>query len=286
MGDDMQKIVMQKGVAGLGNRLQILGRCVDLAQEIGAKVYPDWRDRCWVLGWHAYLTLGALSECEMPQDVPPETIYPPHWATENRYIAETCLRQWYGHIRADSIPSTAELSVYMGYNAGYSDELFRHLRLRPGMLTALGARMWLSRLEPGGYNCWHIRHNDKKSKPEDIEEAFAAMESSTLPPVLLTDNIALNGRADQAGISCPSFLPAQRPRGGGVHHMDLCAFDRGMCNASAIADLWIGGMAHEFHAICPASTFSQFIERGRKHIVDGRNYFERTGFAAEKGQAE
>src|SRR6056297_3500142 len=74
------KLIVQKGIAGLGNRLQVLGRVVDMAHETGRSWFADWRDSSWEDGFDPYFEqlpglVGAEGCSVWPNPWTPETLW-------------------------------------------------------------------------------------------------------------------------------------------------------------------------------------------------------------------
>ncbi len=78
------KTVIQKGIAGLGNRFQVLGYCFDLSIKHKAQLLVDWRDSSWNDDFSYYFN------SDMTKDYPPillefPNIKPEWWGEEKRF---------------------------------------------------------------------------------------------------------------------------------------------------------------------------------------------------------
>jgi len=248
----MPKSIVQKGIAGIGNRLQVLGHCVDMAAQTGRRVYPDWRDISWRLGFYDYFTLAGsgLPESE-------ESIWPKPW-THDTLWCECPKKLWKDKGRArysaSAIPGDTDVAVVCAYCASYSDKLFQDLGVLPYIVESALAWLEENDRKSGEYNCWHIRHTDKKTDKDALQDAKARIKPGD---VVITDNHDIT-----AWGLCPSFtLPnAQR----GMHHAKVDEATKHEINVSAIRDMVIAGLADKFTGLCRKSSYSEFIKRGRK----------------------
>jgi hypothetical protein len=58
----MRRTVVVKGIAGLGNRMQVLGHCCDLASRWKAVLCVDWTHNSWSESFDNYFQLACPSE--------------------------------------------------------------------------------------------------------------------------------------------------------------------------------------------------------------------------------
>lgn len=264
------KYVVQKGIAGLGNRLQGLGLALDIAHKHGARLAVDWTDaKIWRMGFDPYFRIDGADLCdivEIPEDT---TAWPECWRGNigGEFCRATMTQTKHAPHR------TAETIVVCRYNSKHSDRLFRGIRLSAETERYLRTVMATERLAPGNYDLWHIRHTDKRTDGwrEWLGSAIEAQESTGIRSVVVTDSLQVQKVAHRLGLCCPSSICDPLP-GGGVHHADINDQAKHVVNMSAIADMWLAIKSRQFTACCPTSTFSEFAERMRRVTGKGASH--------------
>jgi len=276
----MTEYIIHKAVAGLGNRLQALGRCVDLAAQTGATLITDWRD----LSWQDHFTSCWALDSTPHKDMTPELAHSKHWGrTWPSFWTPDMLAdfkrwdwpQWNAmkHVKEPKTNDAGESSAVMAgtttivvcrYSAGYSDRLFSDLRVAPAVLIGVREALHSNDLQPFGYDCLHVRHTDKKGS--DPMQAIAELDPSR-DWVVCTDALTVKEQAQKAGHICPSLIP--KTQGGwGIHHTNREHLqEQGMTrediNRSAVIDMIICGLSRNFRHTCSSSSYDLFINRGR-----------------------
>jgi hypothetical protein len=262
------KYLIQKGVAGLGNRMQALGRCVDLQRRTGAALWIDWRDFSWREGFESCFRLDNAESltCEDALGQAWGDTYPIFWTPEK--VAD--FKRWdgpYAEDRATKEPKTWDRSeenaidqgrdtlVVCRYSAPYSDELFKRLHLSDAVLEAV-------RQERVVEDAIHIRHTDKKG-----EDPYKLIDGLSRPHRVCTDSVKAKAYAVEKGHVCTSVIANARG-GWGVHHTDdadLAAdgLTRRAINRGAVVDLVLCGLAKTFRTNCSNSSYAMLINRGR-----------------------
>ena len=250
--------VINKGIAGLGNRLQSLGWALDTALKHDAKLVVDWEDSTWRLGFNDFFSLDGidiapLSEVPDDIDVSPET-----W--RDKWMHRCGTKQG-GKAMTYRIEPDAEAQVICVYKHAHSDELSRRIRPSPASQETIAANL---NMMPS-FNAYHIRNTDKQTSDwqEWIEEATNRQNVSKQPSLIATDSIEVEAAARDAGLVCVSWLIPPDAKGG-VHHARCNDETKDAINLSAVVDMWLCVHAETFTACCPSSTFSQFVERMRK----------------------
>ena len=254
--------VINKGIAGLGNRLQSLGWALDTALKHDAKLVVDWEDTTWRFPFGDYFTLDGIDIAplsEVPDDI---DVSPKAWRglwREQAGSRKGCKAMTY------RIAPGAEAQVICVYKHRHSDDLYRRIRLSGESRHFLKAARVSHGLSLGEFNVWHIRHTDKRTERWEnyIKDAANEQKKTGIRSVVVTDSLQVQEVAHRLGLCCPSSICDPLP-GGGVHHADINDLAKHVVNMSAIADMWLGIEAEAFTACCPDSTFSQFVERMRK----------------------
>lgn len=255
--------IIQKGIAGLGNRLMVLGWCLDNAIKYDTALWVDWRDSSWQTGFDAYFELSRVSLYEYISG----KYWPDCWDIQTAQDV-SCAKAMMPACKTaphDIDAHHAECDVFVAcqYLAPYSDAIFEHLHLTPYMQGWTSAYM---QALPDNYHCYHIRHTDKRTKYIDDRLFDAAQYKFSV--VVVTDSLQVKTKALELGLLCPSIIPAD-PKKGGVHHSKRATLaaqglDRETLNRSAVADMFVAGLADRFIACCPDSSYSKFVQRGRK----------------------
>lgn len=269
----MRRTIVDKGIAGLGNRLQVLGYCCDLASRANAALCVDWTHNSWSDHFEHYFFLSCLSEgafvrCEGDFG----NVFPQRYGsciTKNPLDCDEWLN---GDFLTDPDPDRDgpwDTLVVCRYRANYSNRLFRLLSLNEMMKQAVISRMNELKLLPGSYDCWHVRHTDSSGgSPVEILRAIARYAGSRRK-VVITDSFEVVEMCREFGIICPSIIPPIKVGGGiGVHHLAEERLVReGLSkqdvNRSVVTDLMIAGLACHFWGTCQGSTFSSFLYRAR-----------------------
>lgn len=271
-----RRYIIHKGIAGLGNRLQVLGRCLDIAQKTGAVLIPDWRDTSFQDDFFQYFSISGIKTAPV-SDIPviPEDykVLPMEWKNN---LEIPCAKKHFKNSfpRCSLIVSSSDWDVLAvcDYQAQHSDLIFdilhpssEILEKVSNTLNSADAYIW------GDLSVWHIRHTDKKGP--DPDELLKKMKSSSDPvKILITDNREIAEKAKEIGIYCCSEIPSV-PSKGGVHHssvkyLEQNGLTRKQLNVSAIADLYIGICAGKFYSTCENSSFSNFISRARRYYAE------------------
>jgi hypothetical protein len=269
----MRRTVVIKGIAGLGNRLQVLGHCCDLASRWNAALCVDWTHNSWSDSFENYFQLSCPSETAF---VRPEggfgQVMPSRYACCITKNPLNCHGSLNGDFLTETDPDPDgpwDSLVVCGYLARYSNRLFRILRLNQDIKQVVMGRMNELNLIPGAYDCWHVRHTDASGGcPDEILRAIAR-HSSTRRKVVITDSFEVVEMCRKLSIVCPSVIPSIK--GGsrvGVHHLgEERLLQEGLAkqdvNRAVVTDLMIAGLARHFWGTCQRSTFSDFIYRVR-----------------------
>ena len=255
------KKVIQKGIAGLGNRFQVLGYCFDIAQLHKAKLLVDWRDSSWRDDFSNYFDSDTISDFQ-DDDYP--NVMPEWWADKiNAPCAKRLAGEDFKRVDVHAIASQWETLAVCQYKAQYSSEIFNHISFK----KRISDKAKKFKLYYKKYNCWHIRATDKTAgDPFEIVNKIMT-KSRKIPSVILTDNLQVKNYAVFQGFFCPSIIP-DIPMAGGIHHstethLSKSKITRQELNDSALADILIGANATNFHSTCENSSFSQLIERIR-----------------------
>lgn len=257
------KKVLQKGIAGLGNRLQVLGYCVDVAEETGAELLVDWRDSAWRDKFTRYFTLKDILVSDYKPGIAEKPILPEWW--ESRVDAK-CAKQLahddFARVKPADLKADWKTLVVCQYRMRHSGRVYELLDFKPVVKRAF------KNLSLKDYDCWHIRDLDKS------EGGYAKMlervrrHETSRQKVVITDNLHCKKRAEMMGVFCPSVIP-EPPEKGGAHHVnDPTLGEQGLTkrdiNLSTVVDVLVGVNAVEFHATCEGSTYSQLIKNLRK----------------------
>jgi len=251
--------IVQKGINGLGDRLRVLGECVDMAEATGRYIYPDWRDKCWRLGFFDYFSLEGDIAPERTQYVWPEPyVWPKPWTMDNLWCEcpQTLLgKQCLTHFAAADIPHGVDVAVACRPGGQYSDKFFHVLHISQEIVDS--ALSWLrgNDRKPGEYRCFHVRHTDRETDDESLKSVREELQPGD---VIITDNHEVAKWGD-----CPSYtFPVKRS---GLHKQ--YGVDDGTkhaLNVSSIRDMIIGGLSGEFVYFRSDSSYSQFIQRSRE----------------------
>ncbi|WP_146134602.1 hypothetical protein [Aphanothece minutissima] len=273
MSDAMQRTIVDKGIAGLGNRLQVLGHCCDLSRRFNAVLCVDWTHNSWNDLFEHYFSLACPSEPAFQRsDGDFGHVIPPRYASCITQDPLKCEGLPHGTFLTDQEPALDgpwDTLVVCRYLARYSNRLFRLLRLHQEVRKAVVDRMSDLGLSPGSYDCWHVRHTDASGGcPLDILKAIAHYPG-TRTKVVITDSVDVIDLCVSYGVICPSIIPVVKSGSRhGVHHLGEAQLgQQGLVkqdvNRSAVVDLMIAGLARQFWGTCQRSTFSEFIYRGR-----------------------
>ena len=269
----MQRTIVDKGIAGLGNRLQVLGHCCDLSRRFNAVLCVDWTHNSWNDLFEHYFSLACPSEPAFQRsDGDFGHVIPPRYASCITQDPLKCEGLPHGTFLTDHEPALDgpwDTLVVCRYLARYSNRLFRLLRLHQEVRKAVVDRMGDLGLSPGSYDCWHVRHTDASGGcPLDILKAIAHYPG-TRTKVVITDSVDVIDLCVSYGVICPSIIPVVKSGSRhGVHHLGEAQLgQQGLVkqdvNRSAVVDLMIAGLARQFWGTCQRSTFSEFIYRGR-----------------------
>lgn len=291
----MPEYLVQKGVAGFGNRMQGLGSCLDTALTHNMDLIVDWRDVAWQTGFAPYFELKRIRTCPdvhlAELDKTGKTTWPAQW--QGRLFSAPDAKLLTGRYEDVQTGSKdlerarmagADVFVFSRYNSKYSDELFKRLVTSCEFRTTLHKLFCRWGLEPGSYIAYHMRYTDKKGEDPDtvLKKISKTARKSRMPVVLCTDyQPAVQEARRIENVFCYSSVPEVK-RPGGVHHasykeLQEMGIARHDLNISTLADLFILGLAKEMVPTCPKSTFTQFADRGRKcnwFIKDWNKYSE------------
>ena len=269
----MRRTVVVKGIAGLGNRMQVLGLCCDLASRWKAVLCVDWTHNSWSESFENYFRLSCPSEkAFLRSEGGFGKVVPPRYS---QCVTRDPLKsqQW---LNGDFLTDLDQLPegpwdtfVACGYLAQYSNRLFRILSLNQDFRQLVVARMNGLGLVPGVYDCWHVRHTDASGGcPKEILGAIVRY-SRHRRTVVITDSSEVVELCRQLNITCPSIVPSLKAGGGiGIHHLhggrlSQEGLSKQDVNQSVMTDMFIAGLARHFWGTCQHSSFSSFIYRGR-----------------------
>jgi hypothetical protein len=269
----MRRTVVVKGIAGLGNRMQVLGHCCDLASRWKAVLCVDWTHNSWSESFENYFQLACPSEKAFLR---PEggfgKVVPSrytHCVTRDPLQSQEWLKGDFLTDLDQRPEGPWNTVVACGYLARYSNRLFRLLRLNPDFRQLVVARMKELGLVPGAYDCWHVRHTDASGGcPKQILGAIVR-DSGRRRIVVITDSFEVVALCRQLNITCSSIVPSVKAGDGlGIHHLQggrlsQEGLSKQDVNRSVMTDLFIGGLARHFWGTCQRSSFSEFIYRGR-----------------------
>lgn len=258
--------VIHKGTAGIGNRIKVLGRCVEIAR--GGTLYVDWYDTTWYDGFYDYFELIGFPKTQPKLNG--LRIFPGVWTVkrlttggiESPEFRKEAINGFRCPMRLPTgWNESYDVIVGCDYTAKYTNNFFKQLRAVPRIREALAQTLKQHNLTPGTYKCWHVRNTDKKGADPEHTLRMAAKGD-----VLITDDILVQVRGLALGLICPSLLPVTPCKG--VHHyspeqLKVRGMTRRDLNTSCIVDLFIGGLAKDFRVTCKLSTYSEFIERAR-----------------------
>jgi hypothetical protein len=272
------RCVIQKGIAGFGNRFQVLGYCLDIAIKHDAKLFIDWRDSSWGDDFLNYFDTRTPLIDNFQRGGKFDDVKPEWWADK---LEAPCAKKLAGEnfVRInDAIVSEGwKTLVVCQYKAQFSDRIFNVISPKVQILNLL--RDFKSRVS--NYDCWHIRATDKTAgDPFKILEKIGKHRPDHRK-VLITDNRNVMEEANRNGILCESMIP-EVPEKGGIHHLGQlwlksCGPSREILNRGAILDILIGANANHFYETCPNSSYSYLINRIRNwkstiidNVMDGR----------------
>jgi hypothetical protein len=258
----MTRTIIQKGVAGLGDRLMTLGWCLQLADKKRAHVYPHWLDTSWREGFFTYFrrTDTILDVVSLDGAIEPREA----WSIDNALCISG--REEIGYENIRRIPTRQAVDrewdiyvvlTYSGWHIPTAERLLKELRLKHWIKA--DAKKAIEKL-PANYSCKHLRFTDKANA-----NAREFLRSVKPGEVLITDSITAKKVAIENGAICPSLLPEATPRHG-VHHMteEQAGISKHDLNAGAIVDMLIGINAAEFEANDCTSNFGRIINQARK----------------------
>jgi len=260
------KYIINKGMAGLGNRLQSLGLAADKALEYNAELAVDWTDPSWLLGFDAYFRIDSrklklVSPEELPDDL---VVKPDKWRDFWKIPAGGEKNGIKGiKVQSKTVDPDCGGHIICCYKYPHSDFIYRTLRPSKEALAWRTAVLRDMKV-PSLYDAYHIRHTDKKTDDwkRKVRQARRRQERDGIPVLILTDSVAVRDSAVGLGLTAPSWI-LEPDRPGGVHHKKVDRDTKHLINLSAIADLWTAVKARKFVACCPDSTFSIFAERKR-----------------------
>jgi len=257
------KTVIQKGIAGVGNRFQVMGYCFDLAKKHNARLLVDWRDSSWGDNFSNYFDSDIIKDF---QEGDYENVKPQWWSDK---INNKCAKRLAGEgfVRADEdiINSQWETLAVCQYKAGYSNDIFKHVDFS-GRIYCKYLNLGIPQADE--LDCWHIRATDKTAgDPQAILNSIVSSKTSN-HKIIITDNLDIKNKAIKNGIYCISRIPPV-PKRNGVHHstdeyLRSAGITRRELNDSALVDLLIGKYAANFHSTCKNSSYSQLINRLRE----------------------
>lgn len=265
------KHIVQLGIAGFGNRMSVLGHCVDLALKHHCTLDVQWLDNSWGVEFQKYFNFNAELYCRRPNsDL--GLLFPYDWTSPlprsaANALGQAAIAKINRNLNNDiesAIQAGADTYVVCKYLASYSDSLFQQLRLNAEIKTFLRQQMLAL---PEEFDCWHLRGTDKQGAPS--EKVLRAMKrrQRVREQVLVTDSWEAKNAALAMGLLCHSnIVPVEGS--GGVHHVPSSGLRRyGLVkhdiNMGLLADVFIGGVAVKFFPTCRKSTFSALIQRGR-----------------------
>lgn len=297
--NDKNRAILHYGCGGLGNRLQVLGWCIDKAIEHQMKIYPMWNDSLsWREDFFDKFNISSdlifdISKYDSSQVKTNLLNLPTELLTDSRqfqnYFTETdetkipnnvSLVNHIFHVveaecRAYFNSNSIEDGIYLmpAFCIKYKDNIFKHLSIQDKVKHAVNASLDLIS-KP--YTCWHIRYTDK-SNGIPIEDIFKEIETHpSQTKVIVTDSAIVKQMSIERDMICLSRIPRVVPPtcgrkipGGGAHHRTDAQLandnlTKDDVNMSAIVDMFIAGMADEFIGTCAkTSSYSWFIDRGR-----------------------
>lgn len=269
-----QRTIVNKGMAGLGNRLQALGYCCDLAKRLNATLCVDWTHNSWSDAFDGYFQMTRASESAF---LGPEggcgRVVPARYAsciTGNPLASDVLVKD--GFLKTASDPLQAgpwDTFVVCRYLSRYANRIFRVLRLNETFKQVVMGQMNELNLIPGADDCWHIRHTDASGESPDQSLRAIARHLRARRKVVMTDSLEVVEMCRKPSIVCPSVIPSIKDRGRvGVHHLgEERLRQQGLVkqdvNRSVVTDLMIAGLPRHFWGTCQRPTFSDFICRGR-----------------------
>ena len=269
----MQRTIVDKGIAGLGNRLQVLGHCCDLSRRWKAVVCVDWTHNSWSDPFENYFSLACPSEPAFRRsDGDFGLVIPARYAsciTQDPLACDSLRDRAFLTVQEAVLSGPWDTLVVCRYLARYSNRIFRLLRLHGDVKKAVIGRLNELNLQSGHYDCWHVRHTDASGGcPIAILKAIVAY-ASPCQKVVITDSVEVVDLCVSYGIICPSIIPTVKHGSRhGIHHLREAQLgQQGLTkqevNRSAVVDLMIAGLARQFWGTCQLSSFSEFIYRGR-----------------------
>jgi hypothetical protein len=248
-------MIIHKGIAGLGNRFQVLAACC----ATGHNVFADWRDSSFRGRFSDVFESGMVSDFEPGSISGP--VYPEWWSSR---IDSPCAKVLAGDRFQSAQFADArdhETIVVCKYLADYPLAMLRLIRPNNEAYQLAESKMQ----GIGQYHCWHVRATDKSGDTDAIIQRIMDAEPG-MTKVVITDSQYV--RDCLSCCVCPSDIPTV-PKRGGIHHMrddDLAAsgLTKKQLNLSAVADIIIGVRATVFEGTCPNSSYSELIENARK----------------------
>lgn len=251
-------MILQKGIAGIGNRFQVLAACCATGQH----VFADWRDTSFRGKFSDVFYSDQVTDFEPGSVTDP--VYPAWWTS---HIDNPCAKQLAGdHFRSARISDSDQYEriVVCKYNAMYPPCMLKIIR--PNAQVYNFAEMNMHGVGP--YRCWHVRATDKNADTDKIIHDIINVLTPGLQKVVITDSRYVRDCLCGHRIYCPSDIPPV-PKRGGIHHMsdrDLSAagMTKRQLNLSCVSDLVIAARADVFDATCPHSSYSQLIETARE----------------------
>lgn len=304
------KLIIVKGVAGLGNRMTALGNALDLALHYDCPFHVDWRDSEWRRPFSDTFEIKhPLRLKDMPSAMKGAQVFPRAWG--NRWTEcsakdivdndidrrkRELLVQLEGTDRND-LPKPSQGGHFtFRTNAGersenpdvlvwtsfgryaYSDALLNILDVTEYIRNELNALFFDPRLHDGDYRAWHFRNTDRDAEMSPDEfVSKVRKEADRQVQVVCTDHRDTVDRLQdlQCGnIVCKSLVPRFSCGGGPHHRGDEVLKSQGMTkeqvNTSALTDLCLLAGASKRTYLCRASTYRKFVERGLR-----QNWFKK-----------
>jgi hypothetical protein len=260
------KAILQKGRAGLGNRFQVLGRCLDLAEARGVPLYVDWTDHGWADGFYPYFEIEGH---------PRELADFSGWSVNPESLKETVGKRmgidlpWKGVERTPMDgEGDGDLRVIWDYGSPYSNLIFDRLKLTEQVIQSIRETLDRFSLVPGEYTVLHVRSVGSAKLAEPPEETLRRHR----PCVLVTDDSEVKRLGIELGYTCPSNIPPlpggkRSDIGPGIHHdPGNSGMIRRELNLGILTDLAICSLAGELIGNCypRESTFKILSDRIRE----------------------
>lgn len=221
-----EKILLQFGACGLGNRLYVMGWCLDKVIHHNMLFYPLWNDTTsWRQDFFETFQLPKqlLFDINNFDPLQLKSQYKQHMQQLPKCIAHfarnTLNKKSVPEVNAVIKQISVECGQYLDndiiepgiyitsqYSRPYSDKIFSLLTLHDTVKERVIRTL---KTLPNQYYCWHIRATDKSFDDfgTSADEIFNEIEKCSFPKVILTDSIIIKKRALENNIICLSELP-------------------------------------------------------------------------------